>query len=562
MISNYYIPIQSTSLPHYFAGACICPANYYVNKPKDIQDSFPNVILLTTNRGSSQCDCCLEVVLTPDESEYIVPIGNEYYLIDRILPISRICKVLFCNNEQLKNTISLTRQATAFIPDSIIGSLCNFDNKEVIAVNRPADFEGIKPEDMAAKRRLFDSFLGALALMKIAKPDCFNVSLNYIDAVAFFNTLIRSQKEKVRPRNSKLDTYFENPDKYAFSNLITEEILNSEAKRKGVGIKKNPITKIIDTESMEWPLYGYAMLYTYGVADEAKRKKIDDLILCNFQQNVKDKLEESIAFFYGYNRGYSVFNNTYLKDGKTVDVKFKLESQLDYYIIESVFQYVFNGKVVGELPYLDSWCSKQKARLVNVGEYIILDTIIRDKKKVKVFSEEWWKELLPGFLKNINLKINVLGKEIDLTEDIENLLIRPFAKVIYKDIREEVACEYASIIDEDKVCIENLSKELQECKVMLESLQNNTLNEEEPSIVAEEPTAQPAQTESAQPIAEKSVDVKEIIKNYKLLDKKKTDELKDMIKEKNPYMPIEKGLKKDDLILILLDNQKDQDTLF
>lgn len=52
MEKKYYIPIKSTSLPHYFAGACICPANYYENKPKDIQDNFPNVILLTLNSAT------------------------------------------------------------------------------------------------------------------------------------------------------------------------------------------------------------------------------------------------------------------------------------------------------------------------------------------------------------------------------------------------------------------------------------------------------------------------------------------------------------------------------
>lgn len=76
MEKKYYIPIKSTSLPHYFAGACICPANYYENKPKDIQDNFPNVILLTSNFGYSQCDCCLEVIITSDEEGYIVDIGN------------------------------------------------------------------------------------------------------------------------------------------------------------------------------------------------------------------------------------------------------------------------------------------------------------------------------------------------------------------------------------------------------------------------------------------------------------------------------------------------------
>lgn len=560
MEQKYYIPIQSSSLPHYFAGACICPANYYNNKPKDIQDSFPNVILITTNFGSSQSDCCLEVILVQDEKDHFVSIGNDYYLIDIIIPISRICKILFNSKEQQVKTISLIRQATAFIPDSIIGPVCAFDKKEIIYNNRPVDFEGITPEYMVTKRRRFDSFLGALALMKVAKPNGFNVSINYIDAIAFFNTLIREQKEKVRPRNSKLDSYFEDPDKNAFSREITETVLYEEAKRKGIEIKKNPITKIIETESLEWPVYGYAILYTYGVADEAKRKKIDDLILEDFQNSVKKKWGEYIAFFYGYNRGYTVFNNVYLKDNKSVEVKFKLESQLDYYIIESVFQYVFNGKIVGELPYIDSWCNKYKAQLTRAGEYRILDTIIRDKKKVKVFSEEWWKESLPGCLHNINLKINVLDKEIDLTEDIEKHILRPFAMAIDKAIREEVTDEYASIIENYKAKIDNLEKELYERRTFLGSHQTDSQkqyssNIVEPTIVEKNPEVHMGK-EPAQPIKEQHFDVKRIINEYQLLSKRNTQELKNMIKEKYPCFKMGKGLKKEDLIMILLSEYK------
>ena len=56
--------------------------------------------------------------------------------------------------------------------------------------------------------------------------------------------------------------------------------------------------------------------------------------------------EEGIALYYGYNRGYSVFSNSYgtSEDNKQV-VKFLLDSQLDYYTIESVYQYVLTSSL-------------------------------------------------------------------------------------------------------------------------------------------------------------------------------------------------------------------------
>lgn len=526
MEKKYYIPIKSTSLPHYFAGACICPANYYENKPKDIQDNFPNVILLTSNFGYSQCDCCLEVIITSDEEGYIVDIGNKYYLIDKILPISRVCKIFFCNKEQLNKTVSLTRQVTAFIPDKIIGEVRPFENTKIIMDNRPGDFEGIKPEETAKKRKHYDSFLGALALMKVAKHDEFNVSPNYIDAVAFFNTLVRNQKEKMGPIKSNLTSYFENPDRYVFSQKITEDVLFEEARRRGVQIKKDPITKVINVETLKWPLYDYAILCTYGVADEAKRKKIDELILNNFQKDIRKNEEERIAFFYGYNRGYTIFNNTYLKDNKSVDVKFRLDSRLDYYIIESVYQYVFNGKNVGELPYIDSWCSQEQVvSKVMEGEYIILDKVIRDKKKVKIFSEEWWKIFIPGFSQNINFKINMFGKEIDLTEVVEYQILRPFATVIDKAVREELSNEYESELNNYKAKIEELEKQLLEKRNKDTSVE--IINGEMP--ITHIPS-----------------------KDYESLDKKTISELKNIIRQKAPTYRLKTNIRKKELIQIII----------
>jgi len=554
---KYYIPIQSTSLPHYLAGACICPANYYVNKPKDIQDSFPNVILLTSNIGYNQCNCCLEIILTSEEKEFLVSIDNGYYLIDKILPISRICKILFSSEEQKKLTVSLIRQATAFIPNNIIGEIRMFENKEIRVSNRPSDFEGIKPENMQAKIKRFDSFLGALALMRIAKQDDLNFSPNYIDAVSFFNTLIRDQKETVRPINRKLDIYFHEYSTNTFSRLITEDLLNAEARKNNVQIKKNPITGIIDTESLKWPGYGYAILYTYGVADEAKRKKIDELILNNFQKNIKQEYAESVAFFYGYNRGYTVFNNEYLKDNKSVDVKFRLDNQLDYYVIESVYQYVFNGKTKGEFPYIDYWCSKQKSRSLRTTEYLILDTIVRDQKKVKVLSEEWWKQLLPGFLKIFNPKINFLGKEIDFSIDIEKRILRPFAEHINKELREEVKEEYTTIINDNKILIDSLRQEISEYKNQVESLKNKSYKSPNAPAEGSDMVAEPnAKYDEAINInvraVQNTVDVKKIINEYESLKKQSLQSLKDMIKEKYPYCSLTKK-KKDELIYIILD---------
>lgn len=64
MEKNYYLPINSTSLAHYFGCACIKPSKYFENKQEDLQDKFNDFLLVTTHFGTTQTDCCLELVLS------------------------------------------------------------------------------------------------------------------------------------------------------------------------------------------------------------------------------------------------------------------------------------------------------------------------------------------------------------------------------------------------------------------------------------------------------------------------------------------------------------------
>ena len=53
-MSTYYFPINSSSLAHYFGGACIKAAKYFNNKPQDIQDRYNEFLLLTDKKEPVQ----------------------------------------------------------------------------------------------------------------------------------------------------------------------------------------------------------------------------------------------------------------------------------------------------------------------------------------------------------------------------------------------------------------------------------------------------------------------------------------------------------------------------
>ena len=205
---------------------------------------------------------------------------------------------------------------------------------------------------------------------------------------------------------------------------------------------------------------------TYGVGDEARRKRIDGLISSRFSGIKKEKVE-GVALCYGYNRGYSAFTKDYGIDEK-VSFKYKLASKLDYYTIESVFQYVFNGKISSEFPYLDVWCPKlQVERPKRKADYVILDEIIIGKKKATAFSEEWWNGLFPKF--------NEFGR-------LANVLFLFFKEVceeMKEDVgeeKEEIIVSYENRIDKYEKQIDDLTKKLNKQTEELNLLRQKTAN--------------------------------------------------------------------------------------
>jgi hypothetical protein len=72
MEQKYYLPINSKSLAHYFGCACIKQCKYFDNKPEDLQDRLNEFLLITTNFGTQQTDCCLEIIFTKQEMNDLI----------------------------------------------------------------------------------------------------------------------------------------------------------------------------------------------------------------------------------------------------------------------------------------------------------------------------------------------------------------------------------------------------------------------------------------------------------------------------------------------------------
>lgn len=465
-MSTYYFPIKSSSLAHYFGGACIKAARYFNNKPQDIQDRYEDYLLLTDKKGTKETDCCLEVVLTKEEITDLIDVKNGWYLLDtKPLPITRIKKIYFSNKEQMDNTITNIRMSTAFVPTNLL-EVCAFDVNPVSA-QVPPDCQST---DQTDRINQYDKFLGALALMRLAHEPYMNYSPNYFATLSFFNRIIENSVKlnENMSFNNAFQGIFTNSKGFEkvlpyLKEYIDEDALNKIAKESNQIIKKDTITKIIDVESITdtWT-YTIAILNAYGVGDESRKKRIDGLIQSNFK-DLRDGKQEGVALCYGYNRGYSAFT----KDYGNVAFKFKLESQLDYYTIESVYQYVFNGKVSSDFLYLDNWCPKlQPKRPKRSTEYVILDELIIGKKKAKVFSTEWWNGCYQKFEKDFG---RLSGKILEI--------VKPYIeKEILADIKDEIQESFQDELDKKDSYLHKVQKELETAREELEKA-NLTINQ-------------------------------------------------------------------------------------
>lgn len=528
-MKNYYYPISSTSLATIFGQACILPASLYKNRLPDIQNKFVNFILLTTNFGCIESDCCLQIILTFEEEKSLVDINGGFYLFESAIPITRIKKIYFENSAQAPRTISNITLSTAFIPSFLIDDNNNiFEKVYTNIVHVPEDIVS-SVDNIKKSYDKYNRTLGAMALMRTAHDEGCNFSAHYIDLLSKFNKYIESQKSRIAVIDTKFNRVFENHPTF-LDKIVTFETLESEAREYNQILSKDKLTKVINPNNLDKSVYVCYVLYDYGVGEESHRHKIDELILNNFT-GLKKGYEESCALYYGYNRGYASFNNQYRKDGKTEIVKFQLNSLLDYYTIESIYRYCFNKEVSSKFDLFDSWVKTTPSKIAKRGEYQILDTIVCDKKKAILFSEEWWKNCLAFFLQKD--KVNFLG--YDFSSIIIETILKPFAYLVKEEISYEYEETIQTIKDTNDTEVLRLKKELNKCKEQL-SLKDKEIAIQENAVTFSLQTNNHENTcfneeEYAKKIIElcnlKSKELKELAKQYgcKVGRQSKTEDL-------------------------------------
>ncbi|WP_264511612.1 Rho termination factor N-terminal domain-containing protein [Flavobacterium sp. N1719] len=477
MESIYYISIKSVNLAHYLSSGIIAPSIYIDNRNPDIQDRFKNNILLSTFKYTSETNCAVEIVLNSVE-EAPRKISQNFFLFDMPIPISRIKAIYFSDEEQKINTEFNITSGAAFIPKGLLKDLKEDGISIIELENVDSKSTGV---DWSHFLKKYDQLMGGFAAMKIAKEAFQNYPTHYFKSLGYINELFNEIliKQKVEVENNFEFAFKDNGKSKAFHDTIYNEITSNVVQNYASSEKVKLETRngLIQIDKIPYNTYTYlvAILESYG---PGKRKQVDsfvsDLISGKFIENKK----EGLALIFGLNKGYKSFRNKYKTENFETTIKFKLDSQLDYYIIESIYQNVFNNSSnsVSRFEYIDSWCVKIESEQINTSDFVtykVLDKIIIQKKKQDIF-----KELFLSSLGKRNKIYDIIYQKINewfpnfIKLDEEQLKeyfkvyidssIEEFANYIYNETKAE--------FKEKDAIIENLNRTIKEKDEIINSL--------------------------------------------------------------------------------------------
>ena len=417
--NSYYISIKSTSLAHYIGKALILPSRFYKNRPTDIQTIESDYIILSKEKFLNDSNCSIEIILNEQERENLEQKDNNLFFYKNSIPISRIKKIFFINEEQKILTISKINRDLGFISEKSIEIV----DKQSEEVN--VEFNNYKySSELEEKIKTYNYILGGLSFVRYGLDG--NYSENYFSILSYFNKLIENELKKIEGYKI-VDGYagaFTGKGAWSelypllFKNINENDVLNFSKKEK---IKIENLDGLWQYEEIENKsiTYKLAILNNYG-EDSTKRRKTKALIYDFEKMKIPKDKQEGISLIYSINNGYDVFYNSYEKK----IVKFKMDSVLDYYTIESVFQYVINDKKDNEkFEYIDNIGIKKEIILNKEYEtYTILDeTIVSDKKTIISRIKEWINKRffreLDIYIDNLFEKIKILMSE---KKELEN----------------------------------------------------------------------------------------------------------------------------------------------
>ncbi|MBE0492684.1 MAG: hypothetical protein IBX44_10625 [Sulfurospirillum sp.] len=413
----YLLQINRIKLQDYIQRGLILPDKYLdENKEIDTQSKNPNFLVISDGyiKKLDEYQILLELIITDDEKKRLHEMDGIYYF-NFPLPITRIKKV-YVQNQEIKKHIEVQIQngENGFLPKNLFSVYLK--NKKPIFEQReykPLQ-DDIAIDNFEEQIRVFDKRMGMFAFMKNSEVYyCDDVSkiANYSER--YFSTLSKLLEKPLDDKIfEELNILKQNEEfkklLYSTAQIDKEFIIKESQKIEDSELKsiflemisptgtRKALKSLLEKKDIERYLIG--LVYYFRQKDSNKKD--------NFKIDIKSLIPYEVAeislAILGIYFGYTIlrseekveikdkyFKKLFKKD--KLNMKFTLESKLDYITIETIYDYCFKDKIKGYeyeyLPYPNQPKSVKITQNKNYGvkreTYFDTEYITIEKFKIK-----------------------------------------------------------------------------------------------------------------------------------------------------------------------------------
>ena len=451
---KYLLQMNRIKLQDYIQCGLIAPDTYLGDElEKDIQSNNPHFLVLSEGylEELDEEQVLLEIIFSEDEKNKLLYIEDICYC-DYPLPVTRIKKIYAQDKVIIKHIlINLETSEKGFLPDNLFDSYTN--NKKLIFEQKtfcPLPEETPIP-NFREQIIKFDKRMGMFAFIKNSKVYYVNETGkigNYSDN--YFAILSNMLDNKL---DSKVfDGLSVIKENEAFNGLlysdrqIDEVFINSIAPNIADQDTRELFLKILEQNSTRKTLplllekqaylYYYIALIYYFRQKDSNRKD-------NFKSDIKNIIPESAAevalAILGIYFGYKILRAQETVDiqdkvfkkifGNCWNMKFKLDSKLDYVTIETIYNYSFKDiKKSSNFDYLIY--PKRVKPLTLPADKKFLTWYMLEKKEYLNF--QYVKICKKTFEEIVDEKLGSYNEEIVLGEDhLLSFVAKYFKNLLY-----------------------------------------------------------------------------------------------------------------------------------
>ncbi len=458
-----YLQIHRQNIYHYFSTGLISPTKYEKNRPQsDIQSILKDSLQLSNGLLDElkNTDALLQLSFSALE-EKEMKIISSVALLSKPIPVSRIKTIYVKSKKDKEDVLAIAKTSDAgIIPDSLI--VDHFPETELIIQEESLAIERLQI-DYNDKINEFDRVLGSYAFVK-------NISLlytnkthtyaNYPDHYLGFvklllndpgiqtDTSVRQYNYykqliglKCNEENTVLkwlfkragnDSNFTSVDIVEFGNVLLKNHADSNFQKAGKealailndGIKRKTAHKVISEirHSDKVYLYIFSFLYLYGNKSAEDRTNSRIGLPNEATAYYAELIFALLGYFYGYtllrnndeSQSYidSIIND-FAKSFDRPSLKFELTTLFDFYLIEAVYQYVFNESIsTKKFEYISPSLDQQKQIIYqNLPEGYVFSI-------TELYGKQFFKLTKKSKSEEVYKKLSVLPEVIPLMSEI------------------------------------------------------------------------------------------------------------------------------------------------